>query len=123
MTCRHFQVKNLPVYIHDTRAESGKAAAEDAARRINAIIEKNGVANLVFAAAPSQNDLLENLLKADIDWTKVRGFHQDEYIGLPEDAPAGFGNFMRRAIFDKAPFKELHFMYQKSGTPEEQCVA
>jgi len=123
MAYQTFQVKNLPVHIHDTRAESGKAAAEEAAKRINAIIQKNGVANLVFAAAPSQNDLLENLIKQDIDWSKVRGFHQDEYIGLPEDAPAGFGNFMRRTIFDKVPFKELHFMYQKSGTPEEQCKA
>jgi glucosamine-6-phosphate deaminase len=123
MAYTNFQVKNLPVHIHDTRAESGKAAAEDAARRINDIIAKNGVANLVFAAAPSQNDLLENLLKHDIDWTKVRGFHQDEYVGIAEDEPAGFGNFMRRAIFDKVPFKELHFMYSKTGTPQEQCDA
>jgi glucosamine-6-phosphate deaminase len=73
MTTR--KVEKLSVHIFDTREEMGKVAAEDAARRINAIIAKNGVANVVFAAAPSQNDLIENLLKADIDWSKVRAFH------------------------------------------------
>ena len=76
------KVENLPVYIFETRAEMGVKAAADAAKIINEVIAKNGVANVVFAAAPSQNDLLENLLKQDIDWTKVRGFHQDEYIGI-----------------------------------------
>ena len=56
------KVVNLPVHIFENRAQMGVAAAADAAERINAIIEKNGVANIVFAAAPSQDDLLENLL-------------------------------------------------------------
>jgi len=97
MTTR--KVEKLSVHIFDTREEMGKVAAEDAARRINAIIAKNGVANVVFAAAPSQNDLLENLLKEDIDWSKVRAFHQDEYVGISAEEPAGFGNFLDRAIF------------------------
>ena len=55
------KVVNLPVKIFDTRAEMGVEAAKDAAKIINEAIAKNGVANVVFAAAPSQNDLLENL--------------------------------------------------------------
>ena len=85
------KVENLPVYIYDTREEMGAAAAKDAADRIKAIIARRGEANVIFAAAPSQNELLENLLKYDIDWSKVRGFHQDEYIGIDETEPAGFG--------------------------------
>ena len=88
------KVENLPVYIYDTREEMGAAAAKDAAQRINEIIARRGEANVIFAAAPSQNELLENLLKYDIDWSKVRGFHQDEYIGIDETQPAGFGCFL-----------------------------
>ena len=99
----------------------GIAAAEDAARIINAVIAEKGEANVVFAAAPSQNDMLENLLKADIDWSKVRGFHQDEYIGIDETEPAGFGNFLRRAIFDKVNFKELHYLLCKAEDAEAKC--
>ena len=115
------KVVNLPVYVFSTREEMGKAAAVDAANRINAIIEKKGVANLVFAAAPSQNDILENLLKQDIDWSKVRAFHQDEYVGIDENEPAGFGNWLRRAIFDKVAFMECHYLLCKEEESEKKC--
>lgn len=116
------KVVNLPVYVFEDRAQMGVAAAADAAKRINAAIEKNGVANVVFAAAPSQNDMLENLLKEDIDWSKVRGFHQDEYVGIDENEPAGFGNWLRRAIFDKVNFKELHYLLCDVDQVEEKCA-
>ena len=116
------KVENLPVYIFETRAEMGVKAAEDAAKIINEVIAKNGVANVVFAAAPSQNDLLENLLKQDIDWSKVRGFHQDEYIGISPDEPAGFGLWLRRAIFDKVPFMELHYLLCDADQADAKCA-
>ena len=115
------KVEKLTVYTFDTREEMGKVAAADAARRINDIIARNGVANVVFAAAPSQNDLLENLLKSDIDWTKVRAFHQDEYVGISAEEPAGFGNFLDRAIFKKVNFKELHYLLCDADEAEKKC--
>lgn len=99
----------------------GVDAAIDAAQRINAIIARKGEANIVFAAALSQNDLLENLIKQDIDWTKVRAFHQDEYVGISADEPAGFGNFLNRAIFKKAPFMELHYLLCGADEAEKKC--
>ena len=123
MTMKTEKVEKLSVYTFETREEMGKVAAADAAARINAIIEKNGVANVVFAAAPSQNDLLENLLKADIDWSKVRAFHQDEYVGISADEPAGFGNFLDRAIFKRVNFKELHYLLCSAEEAEEKCAS
>ena len=114
-------VEKLTVKIYNTCAEIGKAAAEDAARRINAIIADKGEANIVFAAAPSQNELLKGLLESNIDWSKVRGFHQDEYVGITDKEPAGFGNFLRRAIFDKVNFKELHYMLCDESATEAKC--
>lgn len=111
----------LPVHIYETREEMGVDAAADAAARINRIIAEKGEANIVFAAAPSQNDLLENLLKADIDWSKVRGFHQDEYVGITADEPAGFGNFLDRAVFKKVPFMELHYLLCGADEAEAKC--
>lgn len=116
------KVEKLSVRIFEDRKQMGVVAAEDAAKIINAVIAKNGVANVVFAAAPSQDDLLENLLKQDIDWSKVRGFHQDEYIGIDETEPAGFGNFLRRAIFDKVNFKELHYLLCAEDAAEAKCA-
>ncbi len=48
------KIEDLSVYVCNNREELGKAAAHSAAEKINEIIEKNGVANIVFAAAPSQ---------------------------------------------------------------------
>ena len=115
------KVENLPVKIFETRKEMGCEAAVDAAKIINDAISKNGVANVVFAAAPSQDDLLEELLKQDIDWSKVRGFHQDEYIGIDDKEPAGFGNFLNRAIFHKVNFKETHYLLCDADKAEEKC--
>ena len=123
MTMTTKKVEKLSVYTFETREEMGKAAALDAAARIHEIIRRNGEANVVFAAAPSQNDLLENLLKTDIDWSKVRAFHQDEYVGISADEPAGFGNFLDRAIFKKVNFKELHYLLCGAEEAEEKCEA
>ena len=89
-------IDGLPVHVFDTRAEMGAAAARGAAHIIREAIDKKGEANVVFAAAPSQDDLIASLLGQDIDWRRVRGFHQDEYIGLDPAHSAGFGNFLRR---------------------------
>lgn len=115
------EYEKLPVKVFETREEMGSVAAVDAAKIINEAISKNGVANVVFAAAPSQDDLLENLLKQDIDWSKVRAFHQDEYIGIDDKEPAGFGNFLNRAIFDKVNFKEKHYLLCEADKAEEKC--
>lgn len=83
---------------------------------------QQGEANLVFAAAPSQNELLAELLTYDIDWSKVRAFHQDEYIGITREEPAGFGNFLRRAIFDRVNFKEIHYLLcEGDDTPKKSA--
>ena len=112
---------SLLVKAFDNREEMGKQAAEDAAARMNRMIADKGVVNAVFAAAPSQNEFLAALLKHDIDWTKVKAFHMDEYIGLPKDAPQGFGNFLREAIFSKAPFMEVNYLNGQAEDPQAEC--
>ena len=42
-------------------------------------------ANIIFASSPSQLDVLNALLKEDVDWSRVNAFHMDEYIGIDPD--------------------------------------
>jgi glucosamine-6-phosphate deaminase len=114
---KEFNAGMLKVCIYDSRAAMGKAAAAGAAARIRSIIAKKGEATLVFAAAPSQSEFLDELCKQDVDWTKVIAFHMDEYIGLDQSAPQGFGNFLRRAIFDKVIFKSVHYLSNQDIDP------
>lgn len=121
MDLKKLEVDQLQVYVCPDRQELGKLAGQDAAVRINDIIKRRGEATVVFAAAPSQNELLAVLLHSKVEWGKVRAMHMDEYIGLPSDHPARFGNFLRRAIFDHIKFKKIHYLAKASEDPAAAC--
>lgn len=105
------KVDKLTYKIYESRKEMGLRAAEEAAAEIKAQIARKGEINMIFAAAPSQNEFLASLIAdKDIDWTKVHAFHMDEYIGLDKDAPQGFGNFLYNAIFGKVPFASVNYI-------------
>ena len=121
MLNKEFKVEKLQVSVYHSREGLGAAAAKDACARINEAIAARGCANVIFAAAPSQNELLENMLKENVDWSKVRAFHQDEYVGISADEPAGFGNFLDRAIWNKANFMEVHYLLCDAADAEAKC--
>lgn len=113
---------NLVYKIYATRKEMGAAAALDTAKAIKKLIAKKGEVNMIFAAAPSQNDYLLALTEdKSIDFTKINAFHMDEYVGLPQDAPQVFGNFLKRAIFDKVPFRSINTINSSAPDAEAEC--
>ena len=100
----------------------GEYSAKEAAKEINRQIAEKGEINMIFAAAPSQNDFLKALIAdTSIDWTKIHAFHMDEYIGLAADAPQGFGNFLKNAIFGRVPFASVDYIDCTAKDPEAEC--
>ena len=57
-----FKKDNLEVKIYPTREELGSAAGYEAANRIKTLQRTQPFVNIIFAAAPSQNEFLENLI-------------------------------------------------------------
>ncbi len=102
------KIDNLTYRIYDSRAEMGAAAAEDAYKILKKLLETKDEVNVIFAAAPSQNEVLASLASKDLEWNRINAFHMDEYVGLDKDAPQGFYNFLNAAIFSKLPFKSVH---------------
>lgn len=99
----------LTVKGYDTRDAMGRAAAMDVAACLRRLLAEQETVNMIFAAAPSQNELLFYLCEqTDIAWERVNAFHMDEYIGLPENAPQRFAAFLQNAIFGKLPFKNVY---------------
>ena len=112
----------LKVNIYDTRDEMGKAAGADIKACILSLLEKKETINMIFAAAPSQNEVLYALATdKEIPWNRVNAFHMDEYIGLPADAPQGFGNFLKAHIFGLADFKEVFYIDITAADAEAEC--
>ena len=93
---RSFIKDKLQVKIYNTRDTMGIGASEDIAACIKELLAKKDEINIIFAAAPSQNDMLHHLCaRDDIEWGRINAFHMDEYIGLKPDAPQCFSNFLK----------------------------
>lgn len=89
----------------------GERAAADIAAEIRTRLDKQRGVRIVFAAAPSQADMLDALCRQpDIDWRRVTAFHMDEYIGMPADSPQRFSVWLRRHIFDRLAFGAVHLL-------------
>lgn len=77
---------------------------------------------MIFAAAPSQNEMLECLTaQPDIDWNRVNAFHMDEYIGLPAGAPQAFGEYLKEHIFSKVPFGKVYYLNAQAQNAQAEC--
>jgi len=116
-----FQKDKLKVQIYPARLDMGIAAAKETTAVIRDLLAVKPEVNMIFAAAPSQNEFLEALCaEKNIDWQRINAFHMDEYVGLPEDAPQRFGNFLKARIFDKMPFRTVNYL-DGNRQPEEEC--
>jgi glucosamine-6-phosphate deaminase len=110
----------LELNILSTRAEMGKMVAGDVARAMNRFIQESGSVNLVFAAAPSQDEFLVHLsAKRDIDWSRVTCFHLDDYVDLPRNHPNTFEVYLQEHLFNHVQPKQVHFLKALKGTPGE----
>lgn len=119
---RSFTKDSLEVRIYSSRTEMGNAAAADIKAKIAELLNEKEEINMIFAAAPSQNEVLYALATdKEIEWNRVNAYHMDEYIGLDKNAPQGFGNFLRRAIFEIAPFKSVNCIDSTATDPEAEA--
>ena len=106
---RHRMVERLRVSSFATRVAMGRAAAGDIAAEIRARLAVAAGVRMIFAAAPSQAEMIEALVaEVGIDWRRVTAFHMDEYIGLAADAPQRFARWLREHLFVRVPFAIVH---------------
>lgn len=119
---KQLQKDLLRVKIFDSHTEMGKAAADDAAKVIIKLLSEKKTISMIFAAAPSQDDFLKYLSENEnIDFSRINAFHMDEYIGLQKDAPQGFGNYLKKNIFDKCNFKSVNYLNGQNPDSDSEC--
>ena len=103
-------IDKLKVKIFESRREMGECAGNEIAACMMELLKEKELIHVMFAAAPSQNETLETLCRYPIPWNRVNAFHMDEYAGLDESHPAGFRNFLKRAIFDRYNFHSINLI-------------
>ena len=117
-----FKKDKLTVEIYENRTLMGEAAARDIKAKIAELLAQKQEINMIFAAAPSQNDVLKSLVEdKTIEWNRVNAYHMDEYIGLDKDAPQGFGNFLKAHIFGLVPFKSVNYIDITTTDPNKEA--
>jgi len=110
----------MELIISETKQELGKVAAKRGAEHIRKAILQKGEANIIVATGVSQFEMLNELVKEDVDWSVVTGFHLDEYIGISDQHPASFRKYLKERFVDLIPIRE--FNYVNAGTnPHTEC--
>ena len=119
---KSYKVDKLAVEIYENRVLMGEAAARDIKEKIAELLKSKREINMIFAAAPSQNDVLKALAEdKEIEWNRVNAYHMDEYIGLDKNAPQCFGNFLKDHIFGLAPFKSVNYIDVTAIDPDTEA--
>ena len=119
---REFIKDKLTVKIFENRKLMGEAVATAVSEQINELLRKQAFVNIIFGAAPSQNEFFESLLTKDIDWSRLNAFHMDEYVNLASAAPQGFGNFLKKHLFDLVPFHTVNYIDGNVKDYKAECL-
>ena len=101
---------NLKVKIFENRTKMGKCAADEIAECVARLLGEKEEINMIFAAAPSQNDMLEALCKKALPWERINALHMDEYVGLDKNHPQSFGKYLYDHVFGKVNFKSVKYI-------------
>jgi len=103
------------------REMMGAVAARHIAEALRQKLATGGDVRMIFAAAPSQSDMLAALCgMGGIDWSRVTAFHMDDYIGLPASAPQRFSQWLRRHVFDLLPLGQVHLI-EPGAAPDAEA--
>lgn len=108
--------------VFNDRQSLAQAAAMMVSEKIKYLLSIKRYINIIFAAAPSQNEFLNALvLDKSMEWPSINAFHMDEYLGIPQDASQLFGNFLRSRLFDRVPFKSVNLINANPEDIDQEC--
>ncbi|KAA3655985.1 MAG: glucosamine-6-phosphate deaminase, partial [Calditrichaeota bacterium] len=110
----------MNISIARDKSELGEKAAAKGAEFIREAVGKKGEASIIVATGASQFEMLQSLVKQEIEWEKITAFHLDEYIGLPVTHPASFRRYLKERFVDKVSIKEFIYVNGDSE-PHTEC--
>jgi glucosamine-6-phosphate deaminase len=117
-----FNTGLLSVRVYETRSAMGAEAAQMVAEKMRLLLDEQSEINMVFAAAPSQIELLNHLSGMNnLDWSRVNGFHMDEWLGMDKGMHSSFGFFLHEKIFGSLPYRSVNYLDGNTPDPIAEC--
>ena len=111
----------MEIIISESKQILGSKAAQKGAGFIRKAILGSGRANIIVATGASQFEMLKELAKEDIEWSKVSAFHLDEYIGISVSHPASFRKYLKERFVDIVSPSEF-FYINGNADPLAECA-
>lgn len=101
----------IEILIEENRLAMGAAAAKRSGEVLRQAIATRGEARIIVATGSSQFEVLDALVREPgIDWSRVDGFHLDEYVGLPATHPASFCGYLKQRWVDRVPLRSFFYL-------------
>lgn len=127
MASREVLAGALHVHVYANRAISGAAAASDFIAHVCKLLAArapHGRVRVVFAAAPSQGEMLAALVtrRGELEWSRIDAFHMDEYIGLPASHTARFSVWLRTHVWDAVSPGSVHELDGSASDVAGECA-
>jgi glucosamine-6-phosphate deaminase len=98
---REKQYGQAQVEVFYNGTDLGVKAAHDLAAILKETLADKGEASIIVATGNSQLQFMAALREIPaIDWSKVRVFHMDEYVGMSDTHPASFRLYIREKLTD-----------------------
>ncbi|OBX26050.1 glucosamine-6-phosphate deaminase [Gelidibacter algens] len=111
---------NRNINVFPDRITTGTAAGKAVETCIENLQKTQDTVRIIFAAAPSQDSMLDYLTKSTlIDWNRIIAFNMDEYIGLKPNAPELFSSYLENALFSKVSIKHKNTIRVDNGLSTE----
>lgn len=113
---------NLTLNVYESQEAMGRAVAEDVAQRLHALAVQHKTVPMIFATGASQLATLKALTAIEnVPWSQVMGFHMDEYLGISEDHPASFRNYLREHLTRRVPQLRFYAIDGSNADPGKVC--
>ena len=104
----------MEIIIQPTKEAATTIAADLVAR----LIRNKPDAVLGLATGSTPELLYRKLVELNLDWSRVRTFNLDEYIGLPEDHSQSYVTFMRENLFRHINIREENIHIPDGNTAD-----
>lgn len=119
---RSLRYGQLPVTVYESEEAMGRAATTHASIIIQEALDARGEANVILATGNSQLAFLRAMRNAaDIDWSKVRVFHMDEYVGIDPGHRASFPRFLYEHFLNFVTVRKFFPISGKADEVEKTC--
>jgi glucosamine-6-phosphate deaminase len=119
---KFFRVDDLMVQIYNSEAEMAQDVAQITHQYLQKLLQQQNTVAILLATGNSQLKFLDALITlGSLDWSRIKLFHLDEYLGITADHPASFRHYLREKVEKRVNPQEFHYLEGDTLEPVAEC--